>query len=137
MRTNADITVYNRKLNTSSKRYEYNRIEIHSVWLYVANKVSMTEKDKGLESADMHKIRIPKKSFPDGYLSPEAYFQLPSDQAKSYWTIENGDLFVKGIVKDEITKESDLQNKGYLVGKVLNHSENFFGCNQHIRIEGA
>lgn len=135
MVTNADITIYNRKLDPETRTYVWLRTIISSVWWHTEQKVQIT--DNGLQSADIHKIRIPKKTFPDGYLPPEEYARIPLIWAEKHWTVENGDLFVKGIVTDGITKESDLQNKGYQIGKVLSHSENFFGGNPHIRIGGA
>lgn len=137
MVTNASLTIYNRKLNPETKMYTWSRTVLTAVWWYTDQKVQMLAGDKGLSSADLYKIRIPKEHFSEGYLSPEEYAALSYGKHKQYWTVENGDLFAKGTVMDEIEKESDLKNKRYLTGKVLSHSENFFGRNPHIRIGGA
>lgn len=115
----------------------WSRTVLPAVWWYTEQKTQILANDKGLSSADLYKIRIPKERFPEGYLPPEEYAVLPYGEHKQYWTVENGDLFVKGIVSDEIEKESDLKKNGYLTGKVMSHSENFFGRNQHIRIGGT
>lgn len=137
MITNADITIYNRKLNPETRQYVWSRTVISDVHWYTDQKVQILAGDKGLSSADLYKIRIPKESFPPGYLPPQEYAVLPFGEHRTYWTIENGDLFVHGIVPDEIEKESDLAKKHYVFGKVMSHSDNLFGLNSHIRIGGA
>lgn len=54
-----------------------------------------------------------------------------------FFTASNGDVFVKGILEDEIAKESDLEKKGLLFGRILSHSDNRRGLEPHIRIGGA
>lgn len=137
MITNESLTIYNRKLNPETRQYVYNRTEIPSVHWYTDQKVQMLSDDKGLVSADLYKIRIPKGKQTDTYIPPNKYAALPYSYEKRYWTVENGDLFVKGIVRDEITKESDLKNKHYVYGKVLSYSDNRKGGIPHIRIGGA
>lgn len=135
MLTNADLTIYNRKLNPETRQYTWHRTELRGIHWYTDQKVQIG--DKGLVSADMIKIRIPIGNRYKPYLSPEEYAALPYGRHINYWTVENADLFVRGIVRDEITKESDLQKKHYVVGKVLSHSDNRRGHSPHIRIGGA
>lgn len=137
MITNADITIYNRKFNTETRQCVWSRTVIQGVHWYTDQKVQILAGDKGLSSADLYKIRIPEESFPPGYLPPQEYAALPFGEHTKHWTVENGDLFVRRIVPDEIEKESDLAKKHYAVGKVLSHSDNLFGLNPHIRIGGA
>ena len=137
MITNTDITIYNRKLNPETRQYTWHRTELRGVHWYTDQKVQVLADSKGLSSADSINIRIPTGGRSERYLPPEEYAALSYGKKTLYWTVENGDLFVRGIVQDEIKKESDLQNKHYLVGKVLSHSDNRFGLNPHIRIGGA
>lgn len=137
MITNADITIYNRKLNPETRQYVWDRTVIQGVHWYTDQKVQILAGDKGISSADLYKIRIPEGSFPRGYLPPQEYAALPFGERTKHWTVENGDLFVQGIVPDEIEKESELAKKHYVVGKVMSHSDNLFGLNPHIRIGGA
>ena len=135
MLTNADITIYNRKANPSTGRMEYCATVVMGVWWHTDQKVQILAADKGLSSADEYKIRIPMQGR-DGYLLPEKYAALPYGDHTEYWTIENGDIFLKGIHKEKIEKPSDLSKKGFLIGTVASHSENFTGLCPHIRIGG-
>ena len=58
MITNANITIYNRKTNKETRLDEWKRTVIEGVHYFVENKVTVGE--KGLFSADIHKIRIPE-----------------------------------------------------------------------------
>lgn len=131
---NDSLTIYNRKLNLETKQYVYNRTEIPEIHWYTDQKTSVS--DKGLASADIYKIRIPGNQT-GNFLPASEYAALSFGEEKNYWTVENGDLFVKGIVTDEITKESDLKNKHYVYGKVMSYSDNRKGGIPHIRIGGA
>lgn len=137
MITNADITIYNRKLNPETRQYVWSRTVISDVHWYTDQKVQILAGDKGLSSTDLYKIRIPEESFPPGYLPPQEYAALSFGEHSAHWTVENGDLFVQGIALDDIEKESDLVKKHYVVGKVMSYSDNRFGLNPHIRIGGA
>lgn len=137
MITNADLTIYNRKLNPDTRQYTWHRTELPGIHWYTDQKVQIFAGDKGLASADLIKIRVPTDARDKPYLPPEEYAALPYGGHTEYWTAENGDLFVRGIIQEEIAKESDLQNKHYVVGKVMSYSDNRLGRNPHIRIGGA
>lgn len=136
MITNNSLTIYNRKLNPATKQFVYNRTEIPEIHWYTYQEVQILANDKGLVSADVYKIRIPA-SQTNGFIPANEYAALPFGEEKAYWTVENGDLFVQGIVTDEITKESDLKSKHYVYGKVMSYSDNRIGGIPHIRIGGA
>lgn len=135
MMTNADITIYNRKANPSTGRMEYCATVVRDVWWHTDQKVQMLAADRGLSSADEYKIRIPFRGR-TGYLTPERYAALSYGDHVEYWTVENGDVFVKGIHIEIIEKPSDLNRKGFMTGTVASHSENFTGLCPHIRIGG-
>ena len=90
---------------------------------YTDQKVAVS--DKGLDSADSIKIRIPMAEY------------ARKEDVTGFFTASNGDVFVKGILEDEIAKESDLEKKGLLFGRILSHSDNRRGLEPHIRIGGA
>lgn len=136
MITNASLTIYNRKMNPATKQYVYKRTEIPEIHWYTDQKVQIMAGDKGLASADLYKIRIPANQT-DKFLPANEYAALTFGEETDYWTVENGDLFVRGIVTDEITKESDLKSKHYIYGKVMSYSDNRSGGIPHIRIGGA
>lgn len=137
MITNESLTIYNRKMDPVTRQYVYRRTEIPEIHWYTDQKVQMLSDDKGLVSADLYKIRIPEGKQTSNFIPAHEYAALPYGEESRYWTVENGDLFVKGIVEDEITKESDLKKKYYVYGKVLSYSDNRKGGIPHIRIGGA
>lgn len=133
MIVNADITLYNRRLDKTTRQYIYKRTVLCGVHWYTDQKVSVG--DKGLNSADSIKIRIPMVERKEVFLEPEEYAKKES--VTGFLTASNGDVFVKGILEDEIAKESDLEKKGLLFGRILSHSDNRRGLEPHIRIGGA
>ena len=128
MITNADITLYHACMNPETRKKEYRRTVIRNVHWYTNQKTAVG--DGGLRSSDEYKIRIPLESC-EGYLPPEEYLKSPD----GYWTVENGDLFVKGICQADIDKPSELSK--YHPGQVLSWSDNRFGSLPHIRIGGG
>lgn len=135
MLTNAEITIFNRRSDKDSKKFVYIPHYISDVWFHTDQKTSVMT--GGLTSADSYQVRIPYEEC-SGWISPEEFTALTDLLGR--WTAQNGDLFivgrwcgnfkVSGI--DEIKKEFS-----GIVGKVLSHSENFFGASKHIRIGGG
>lgn len=130
MITNADMTIYNKKINPSTGKTEYHRTVICGVHWYTKQKTDVGE--NGLVSADEYKIRIPLESL-TRYVLPEEY--KAAEDVTDMWTAENGDLFVKGVCDKDIEKLSDLQGLNH--GQVLSYSDNRFGSLPHIRIGGG
>ena len=138
MITNADITIYNVWWDPLTRSNKYNRTQIEGVHWYTDQKTNV--EDKGLVSADLYKIRIPADAVvQDGrkYIDAMKYRILTADEVYGYWTINNGDLFVRGIIYDEIEKLSDLTLKYTNVCRVNSFSDNRQGLNPHIRVGGA
>ena len=128
MITNADITLYHVWLNPETRKKEYRRNIIRNIHWYTNQKTAVG--DGGLRSADEYKIRIPLESC-EGYLPPAEYQENPD----GHWTVENGDLFVRGGLDLEIGKTSELAR--YHPGQVLSWSDNRHGNQPHIRIGGG
>lgn len=133
MIVHADITLYNRRLDKTTRQYIYKRTVLCGVHWYTDQKVAVSE--KGLDSADSIKIRIPMTGRKETFLEPSEYAR--KEDVTGFFTASNGDVFVKGILEDEIAKESDLEKKGLLFGRILSHSDNRRGLEPHIRIGGA
>lgn len=133
MITNSDITIYNREYDPESRSDIWYRTVIRNVWLYVDNKVSLT--DSGLKSADICKIRIPEGSPEKEYLDPESYAAVGNKER--YWTIQEDDIVAQGACPWEITRPADLQEMHKRYWKVVSWSDNRFGCSPHWRIGGA
>ena len=134
MLTNADITIFNQYADQKEKKIVYGPHYIERVWFHTDQKSSVS--DGGITSADDYKIRIPFAEC-DGWMPPDEYGKLSSPGAG--WTVQNGDLFIRG--KWDGGRVSGIEDirKGFsgMVGKVLSHSENFFGSQKHIRIGGG
>lgn len=134
MLTNADITLFNRWNNTETKKVEYRRTVIKGVNWHTDQKVSHT--DKGLQSADVYKIRIPEAADTQGkkYILPKEFRKLPAGELDLCWTIDNADYFVKGIVAD--VDQAELVKKYDYVGQIKSFSDNRRGGAPHFRIGG-
>ena len=57
MITNADVTIYNKRVDKKTRQTVYVRTVLRDVHWYTDQKVSVC--DKGLNSADVIKIRVP------------------------------------------------------------------------------
>ena len=134
MITNADLTIYNKRgVDKETARPIYFRTQITGVNFYTKQEVQTT--DKGLVSADLYQIRIPEDADTQEkqYIDADAYAKL--EEAEGYWTINNGDLFGRGLL-DDFEKESEFLKRQY-TGKVLSFSDNRRGGLPHWRIGGA
>lgn len=135
MMTNAELTIFNAFPDPKEKRIVYVPYHIPSVWFYSAQKVAIS--DGGLSSADMHKIRIPYEECKD-WVPGNDYRDLEKTDGK--WTVQNGDLFIVGkwTGAEKVKGLEDIRKEfSGIAGKVLSHSENFFGSSPHIRIGGG
>ena len=130
MITNADMTIYNQKINPETKLTEYMRTQITGIHWYMEQKTSVD--DKGLHSKDVYKIRIPEdaETGTKRYVTPEQYQAM--EDVSGVWTIQNGDVFVKDLVDDSIKKASDIFSKyPECSGRVKSWSDNRFGGLSH------
>ena len=136
MMTNADLTIYNnRGVDKKTARKLYLKTQIKGVSFYTKQQTTVT--DQGLSSADMYQIRIPLSADTEGkeYIDADKYRELSAEEAEKYWTINNGDLFGKGLLED-FEKESEFLKQQH-TGKVLSFSDNRRGSLPHWRIGGA
>lgn len=136
MITNAEITLYNVKNDPVTRLPVYHRTRITGVHWYTDQKTQVD--DKGLHSADIYKIRIPADADTEGkrYVSPSEY--ATSVDVSGFWTIQNGDIFARGLIDVDIVKASDILAKyPDNSGRVISWSDNRFGSQPHWRIGGA
>ncbi len=137
MITNADITIFNkRRTDKDTGRPVYFRTWIRGVSFYTDQKVKVTE-EAGVISKDVYKIRSPGNADMEGkrYIDAEKYKQLTDEEAKRYWTIDNDDLFGRGLHPD-FEKEAVFLKCQY-TGKVVSFSDNRRGSLPHFRIGGV
>ena len=110
MLTNADMTIYNRYIDSATKTEKYQRALIIRV-MWENRKAANVLSAGGQIAVDKARVFIP---FARGalYLKPKAWLALTTKTGK--WTIQEGDIIVKGLVSDEIGtgfSASDLQKK--------------------------
>ena len=135
MLTNSEITIFNQSPNKSSKNFVYLPHYISKVWFHTDQKTSVTA--GGLTSADTYQIRIPYEECSE-WIPPEKFADLTDPFGR--WTVQKGDLFIVGrwCGNLEVSGIEEIK-RGFsgVVGKILSHSENFFGSSKHIRIGGG
>lgn len=133
MITNADITLFNHKLNKNTRLDDWQRTVIKGVSFYVDHKVAVG--DKGLSSSDVYKIRIPEDAVCEkSYISSIGY--LVEEDVSNYWTLQHGDIIVEGICEVDIKKPADLTEKGIKYCKITSYADRRFGGLPHWRIAG-
>lgn len=117
-----------------SKKIVYVPHYIDAVWFHADQKTEIV--NGGLNSADAYKIRIPYEKC-ENWISASEFRKSSGVSGK--WTVQNGDFFMIGRWTGENVSGIDeiRKNAVGIVGKVLNHSENFFGGSKHIRIGGG
>jgi hypothetical protein len=109
MKTNADITIYNKSVDPVTRSEIWTRHQVIEVtW---ENTKAINVLRSGLLEADRYTIYIPFYSA-GYYLAPIAW-QALSDKGNN-WTLQMGDVMVRGLVTDEISSSftiSDLKRK--------------------------
>lgn len=135
MLTNTEITIFNCFPDKDSKKFVYIPHYIPSVWFHTDQKVSATS--GGMVSADSYQIRIPYSEC-SKWVSPSEFTALTETYGR--WTVQNEDLFIVGqwYGSAQVSGIEEIKREfSGVVGKVLSHSENFFGSSPHIRIGGG
>ena len=135
MLTNAAITIFNCFPDRETKKIVYVPHYIEHVWFHTNQKTSVVE--GGLSSADEYLIRIPYSECSD-WLPPSDFNELADTGEK--WTVQNNDCFItgEGPGAENVSGIAEIKKEfSGEVGKVLSHSENFFGSSKHIRIGGG
>lgn len=104
MVTNADLTIYNKVYDRDAGASRYYRTVLKGVNWQDTTAVQPT--DKGVVSVDVTEIYIPfavetEKQF----RKPKNFVQEPKKM--EFFTVEAGDLVVRGIVEDKLTSAKD------------------------------
>ena len=104
MITNADITLYNKVYDRDAGASMYYRTVLKGVnW---QDKTAIQPTDKGMVSADVAEIYIPFA------VETEKQFRKPKNFVQEtgktgFFTIEAGDLVIRGTVENELTRAKD------------------------------
>lgn len=115
---NADITLYNKYFDNNDKTIKYKKSYIAGVNYKISDGTNSLSTQKGPSDKNEIIIYIPFSVEKDykGYLKPKAYEKLLDNEKNNYFTLNNGDIIVKGIIDFELTG-----NKGANL-KYLNES---------------
>jgi len=98
MKTNADITIYNKYIDAATRAEKYQRSVIAEVnW---ENCKAAMVRRTGELAADKARVFIPFVNHIN-YLAPKAWQALTTKT--NNWTLQEGDIIVRGIVTDEIS----------------------------------
>jgi hypothetical protein len=98
MRVDTALTIYNLYINPSTRAEEYTRHEIAEAH-WESRKASNVLATGGQSEADQARIFIPLSSL-IYYVTPVSWKLLPNKAV--YWTVQIGDVIVKGNVSDVI-----------------------------------
>jgi len=101
MNTNADITIYNKYYNRTTRLDEWYATQISGVSWYGGQAVTVS--DKGLQTASVYKVRIPASSAPAGktFATPDTY---KAADPTAFWTLQNGDVVARGLSARRLRK---------------------------------
>ena len=129
MQTNADITIYNRYFDTTTRTDKYQRTVIYDV--FWEDKKAVNRLQSGVENADEVFIAIPfMYSSKKEYASPNDFASIIDKTG--HFTLQESDRVVKGEIDFEITgKVSDL-DKNYEAFTVTSIDTKDFGS-MHMR----
>lgn len=110
MRTNADITIYNKFFDKTSRMDKYQRTILKGV--FFDNKKAVNRIQSGMENADEAMIVIPFSVTSNRSYKKLMEFQNLTDKS-NYFTLQEGDRVVKGAINFEITGKLSELDKNY------------------------
>ena len=133
MRTNSDITVYNKHYNKTTRLDEWFYTQIPAVHWH--GKQAVNVDSKGLSAASVYTVRIPASSAPPGkkYVMPSDYTAADSSALAGLWTLQNGDIVARGLIDTPDPKNIAVEHF-----TVTGWADNRYGSEslQHWRVDG-
>lgn len=130
------LTLYNQRYNKAKDATEYVRTVISGISWYSTVKSAVS--DKGLKSANMYVIRIPATAGFSGksWTDPKSY--TAADDVSSLFTLNEGDIVVKGALADENPTFAQLHKNNAECFTVLSVTDNRRAPNApHWKVVGA
>lgn len=108
---NHDVTIFNKWYDKETRTDKYIRTIFNNIHVEVQS--SQQTKDKGVSADGNMFANIPFTVI--GYINPKDYQELLESDLKGRWTLQTGDIIVKGIIENDIDSP-----------KYLNHLDNCF-----------
>jgi hypothetical protein len=133
---NETITLYNAKFDKESDSEKYNRTVIKGVSWF--GTVKSTVDASGLKAANQITIRIPAEAAAEEktYLTPREYALLVD--TAGYFTLNEGDIIVKGIVEEENSRPANLKKVYSEIMTILAVTDNRSAPRaKHFKVVGA
>lgn len=130
------LTLYNRRHDPANDRDVYHRTVISGISWYSTVKSTVTE--RGLKSANLYTIRIPLDADFNGknWIDPKGYTE--AGDVSNLFTLNEGDLIVKGKVSLEITVPAQIHQQFSEAFTVLSVTDNRRALNaKHWKVVGA
>lgn len=105
MITNSDITLYNKYFDNKDNTIKYKRSYLIGVNYKISDGASSLSTQKGPSNKNEIIIYIPFSVGVENksYLKPKAYEKLLDSEKDNYFTLNDGDIIVKGIIDFELT----------------------------------
>lgn len=126
---NDTITVYNKYLASNVERWK--RTVLSGVYWNAVNGAVLRK--TGAASADSVVVIVPRSL--QGYVKPKAWNALPDKSGA--WTVQAGDMIVKGRIATEITRSAAKELSGYDdVLTVTTVDDKDFGRLAHLEVSG-
>lgn len=139
MTTNADITIFNKRYVSKERTEKFVATQIKGVSFYSRKGTSSEKQEKDVN--DIYTIRIPynadtsKKT----YAEQIEYSDMDEETYPAYWTIQRGDIIVRGLSDLKTATETELKQRYSDVVIVTNFTDNRSRCSdfmKHWRIGG-
>lgn len=132
MITNADMTIYNKYFDKSTRTDKYKRFNINNV--FWDNVEGSSRVRSGLEQADKVLVLIPMESCPNGaYFEPKEFLG-----AENTFTFQIGDRIVKNAIDFDIKDRPNDLDRNYTAYTISSIDLKDFGSKsmQHWEIRG-
>lgn len=139
MITNADITIFNKRYVREERTEKFVATQIRGVSFYSRKGTSSGNQDRNAK--DTYTIRVPDTADTSGkaYAEPMEYSGMDDEKFLGYWTIQRGDIIVRGLSELEEATETELKQSYLDVITVTNFTDNRSRCSacmMHWRIGG-
>lgn len=125
-----DITIYT--LRKKGRDDLWTRTVLHRASWH--GKQAARPGESGLVTASQYTVRVLAENM-EGYVTPDEWAAMSSDTVGS-WTVQPGDVVVRGVVRDEITGIAQITNKYKACFTVTDAFDNRRVGLKHLKIEG-
>lgn len=100
------MTIFNKKYDETKRDYEY--IRTYLIGVNIEKRKAVNVIKSGLENASSGTVYIPIENLESEekeYISPKRYQKIAKDKLENYYTLQVGDLAVRGIVDYTINEK--------------------------------